>query len=157
LLSVQGYAGYAARVSPAATIDVGVNHTHYTHHYRGESDASLTEVYAGVITPRFAARLYYSPDYFGSGRETLYGEINGSVSPGQGWRLSGHAGLLNVVSGAVGPGWRRHQYDWRIAVSKALGSVEAQLAWSGAGPDPDYYNGSFRGRSGVAASLSYLF
>ena len=157
LLAVQAYAGYVARLGTGPAIDVGVTHANYSSEYDGHNSGRYSEVYAGLVTRRFATHLYYSPDYFASGRSTLYGEIDSSVSPAPSWRISGHAGVLRVLHGPRGPGLRRPQYDWRIGVTKALGGFDLQLAWAGAGPEPDYYAGRTRSRSGLVASLTRLF
>lgn len=157
LLAVQGYAGYVARLAAGPAIDVGVTHASYPGDSAGHNTGRYSEVYAGLVTRRFATHLHYSPDYFAAGRATLYGEIDSSVSPAPNWRISGHAGVLNVMRGPLGPGWRRLQYDWRIGVARALGGFDVQLAWAGAGPDPDYYGGRAHGRSGLVASLTRLF
>jgi uncharacterized protein (TIGR02001 family) len=157
-LRVQAYAGYAVRLPAGPSLDFGVSHTNYTEYYNGGGQgAGYTELYAGVITRRFATHLYYSPNYFGSHDATLYGEVDTTVNPAAGWRLSAHAGLLTLLNGPRPAELKSTQYDWRLGVARTLRRFEVELSWSGAGPDPDYYGGEPRGRSGAAVALRYTF
>jgi uncharacterized protein (TIGR02001 family) len=157
LLRVQEYAGYAVRLPAGPSLDAGVSHTDYTDYYSGDGSAAYTELYAGVVTRRFATHLYYSPDYFGRHDATLYGEVDTALRPAPGWRLSAHAGLLSLLSGARYAEVKPTQYDWRLGLAKSLRRFEIELSWSGAGPNPDYYGGEPRARSGAVVALKCAF
>jgi uncharacterized protein (TIGR02001 family) len=156
-LALQAYAGYAARLPAGPSLDLGVTHSNYTEYYGGGRATQYTELYAGLITSRFASHLYYSPNYFGDGYATLYGELDTAVRPARGWRLSAHAGVLNILGGSKPPEIRSTQYDWRLGLATAVRSLDVELSWSGAGPDRDYYGGAPRSRSGVSLRLSRTF
>lgn len=156
-LSLQEYAGYAVRLPAGPALDLGATHTNYTEYYGGGRPAQYSEIYAGLIARRFASRLYYSPNYFGAGYSTLYGEVETAARPARGWRLSAHLGVLTALHGARPPELRPTQYDWRLGLATAVRSFEVELAWSGAAPDRDYYQGAPRSRSGVALTLRRSF
>ena len=156
-LTVQEYAGYVTRLPAGPSLDLGVTHANYSEYYGGRRAAQYTELYAGVITQRLASHVYYSPDYFGHGYATVYGELDTAVRPARGWRLSAHAGVLTIVSGRAPADYRPTQYDWRLGLATSLRSVEVEFSWSGAGPDRDYYDGEPRPRSGPSLRLSRSF
>lgn len=157
VLGAQEYVGYVRRLASGPSLDLGVTHADYTEYYGGDGSAHYTELYAGVITRRFAAHLYYSPDYFGRHDATLYGEVDAAVRPAAGWRLSAHAGALTRLRGPAPGGVQATQYDWRLGLARALTSFEVEFAWSGAGPDRDYYDGALRRRSGPVLSIKRVF
>jgi len=135
-LTLREYLGYATRLNGGPTLDLGVTHAAYTEYYGGRSGTQYSEVYAGLAARSFTTRLSYSPSYFGSRTQTLYGEIGTAVQPARNWRLSAHAGLLTRVSGeATAASLRRPKYDWRLGLATAIRSFQVELAWSGVGPD----------------------
>jgi uncharacterized protein (TIGR02001 family) len=156
-LQAQEYAGYVRRLTAGPSLDVGVTHSNYTEYWGGDGSDQYTELYAGVITRRFASHLYYSPNYVGRRGATLYGEVETAVRPARDWRLSAHLGLLTTLSGPETAGSRPTQYDWRIGLATALKAFEVEVSWSGAGPDPGYVSGAPHGRSGVAVALRRSF
>jgi uncharacterized protein (TIGR02001 family) len=156
-LALQAYAGYARELPAGPTLDLGVTHANYASYYGGGRSTQYTELYAGLITRRLATHLYYSPDYFGQGYSTLYDEVETTLQPARRWRLSLHAGVLAALSGSPPDHKRPTQFDWRIGLATTVRSFQAELSWSGAGPDRDYYGGEPRSRSGVALRLSRAF
>ena len=156
-LSAQEYAGYVTRLPAGPRLDVGVTHLNYTEYYSGDETTQYTELYAGLITDRFTTRLYYSPDYFGRRNSTLYGEIETAVRPARNLRLTAHAGMLAYLTGSRPEGRKSSEYDWRVGLTTLVRGFEVELAWSGAGPDRDYYAGAPRSRSGVAVALRRSF
>lgn len=156
-LALQEYAGWVVRLPAGPSLDLGATHTNYSEYYGGGGSAQYSEVYAGLITGRFATHLYYSPNYFGHDYQTLYGELDAATQPVRDWRLSAHAGVLTIVGGHRPAEIRTTQFDWRLGVATAVRSVDVELSWSGAGPDRDYYGGEPRARSGVALRLSHRF
>lgn len=154
ILGFQEYAGYARRLNPGLTADVGVTHSNYTEYYAGHSDTQYSEVYAGLITRYFSTRLYYSPRYFGYPVRTLYGEVEGVIRPARDWRLTGHFGLLSPVNG---PGRQRTHYDWRIGLAHGFEGLDLQLAVTGFGPDADRDGADTRRREAVVFGVTRAF
>jgi uncharacterized protein (TIGR02001 family) len=157
LLGAQEYAGYVVRLTDGPSVDLGVTHSNYTEYYNGLKGTGYTEVYAGLITNRFSTRLYYSPNYFGRGTQTLYGEVNTAVRPARSLRLTAHAGVLTYLSGQLPPSVKPTQFDWRLGLATAIRSFEVEFSWSGARPTPEAYGGAPRGHSGVALALRRTF
>jgi hypothetical protein len=108
------------------------------------------EAYAGLARGRFAARLAYSPNYFGLNAPTLHAEVAGAIHPAPELRLSGGIGVLTYLGRPRIRALRRTQYDARLGAAASLGGSELEIVWSGAAPD------GLR-RSGVAVSLTHSF
>jgi uncharacterized protein (TIGR02001 family) len=157
LLGVQGYAGYAHQIGSGPTLDVGITNARYTHYYSGSAGVDYTEFYAGIITDHISSHIRYSPNYFGTGQATVYGDLDGVLRPWDKWRLNAHAGLLIQASGPTLPHSARRRYDWRIGVSREIGRFSLQLGWAGSGPGRDYYAGSPHGRSSFLLGATYIF
>jgi uncharacterized protein (TIGR02001 family) len=156
VLSVQEYAGFAKPLPAGPSLDFGVTHTDYSEYYSGQSPTHYSELFAGVITSRFASHLYFSPNYFGSGAHTLYGEVDTAVRPARNLRLSLHGGLLSYLS--YRPlGRRPVQYDGRVGLTTTVRGFEVEVAGTVAGPDPDLYGREPHGRAGVLVALRRRF
>lgn len=91
-------------------------------HFSADSAADYHEWFAGVHGERWNARLHYSPDYFGSGARTAYGELNVGKSLSRWWRATAHVGALRRLqrAGGVGDTW---------SLDGALGLALARDAW----------------------------
>lgn len=133
-LSLQLNAGYATRVSSALTLDVGVVHTNYSHYSAVGSGRSYAEAYAGLAGKFVTSRVYFSPDYFGARRRTLYTELDGHLPPVHKITINAHAGLLVPIS-STGQRYRS-DYDWRLGVVRSFGRVSVQADWVNAPPPP---------------------
>jgi uncharacterized protein (TIGR02001 family) len=157
LLGVQGYAGYARRIGSGPTLDVGITNARYTHYYSGSAGVDYTEFYAGIIIDHISSHIRYSPNYFGTGQATLYGDLDGVLRPKDKWRLNAHVGLLVQAGGQSLPHSARRRYDWRIGASRDIGRLSLQLGWAGSGPGRDYYAGSPHGRSSFLFGATYIF
>ena len=152
-LGLQLNGGYARRVAPGLTLDVGAIHSAYSH-YGSRGSASYTEVYAGATYKFLSGRVAYSPHYFGKGNRTIYAELDANVSPARKLRLNGHVGLLAPLDYRE-QGFRfRTQYDWRIGASREVGPLSLHVNLSGGGPDRDYYRGHWRGRTALVLGAS---
>jgi uncharacterized protein (TIGR02001 family) len=157
-LGAQQYIGYARRLPAGPTLDFGATHANYTDYYSGVRGAQYSELYAGLILRRLTARLYYSPNYFGRRLETLYGEVDASVRPARGWRLSAHIGGLGYLSSPYPAQFSpTAQYDWRVGLATSLKGFEVEVAGSGAGPAPGFYAGAPRGHAGAVIALRRSF
>jgi len=151
-LGLQLAGGYARRISPSLSADVGVIHSLYSRYSSPGSSNSYTEVYAGLTRGFLSARVTYSPHYFEHGARTLYGELNANVGLAKKLRLNGHFGLLAPVD------YRgmnaRTQYDWRLGVERQLGRASMQLIATGGGPGRDYYAGRTHSRTALVLGVS---
>ena len=96
-LQLMAYGGYAQRLQSGLSVDAGAAYSTFS----SNSDYRYLELNAGVTSSAVGARLYYSPNYFGSSTHTLYAELNGSYRLTDRFKLIGHAGLLQAFSGAT--------------------------------------------------------
>jgi uncharacterized protein (TIGR02001 family) len=115
------------------------------------------EWFVGVRGERWNARLHHSPDYFGSGVRTAYGEVNGGMRLSREWRATAHAGALRSLRRVAGA-----RDAW--ALDGALGVARASDAWdvglqliagSRSGLYPVVYGP--HARSALALSATYAF
>lgn len=157
VLGYIGYAGYSVRARPGLAWDVGVTTARYTAPTKGGYTAEYIEIYAGLVTETVSARLYYSPDYFGEGGQTLYGDVSGAVRLARRWRLFGHVGALAPLGGQAGFDGHRAYVDVRAGVAFSLGRCELRLAWTAIDPQPYYPSGYPEARDGVVLGVSYGF
>jgi len=157
LLGVQGNIGYATRLNSKLSMDLGVLRTQYTSSYTGDRAAHYTELYLGFTRRSLSSRVYFSPDYFRGGISTLYGEIEGTIEPVRKWHLTAHVGGLLYLNRPAPYALRRDQYDWRLGVSRQLGTFELHLNLSSGGPGSDYYRGELRSRTAVVVGATRSF
>jgi uncharacterized protein (TIGR02001 family) len=156
VLNVQGDAGYARRVSPSLTIDLGIVRSQYTAKVHG-TPFHYTEFYAGLSSHGVSARLYYSPDYLAPGVGTLYGELEFAVSPLKHWQLSAHAGKLAFVANRPVFASPSGSYDWRVGVARQFGRFTLTASLTGGGPGQEYYDGDYHDRTAVVGGISFAF
>ena len=154
-LGVQLGGGYARRLSSGTTLDLGIVHSNYSHYSSEGTGNSYTEIYAGIGRKALSGRLSFSPHYFNYGTWTVYGEVNGTVSPARKLQLNGHVGVLVPVRDSAGGGAQRTQYDWSLGAARQFGRASARIAVSGGGPGRDFYHEYHHGRTAIVASLSY--
>lgn len=130
VLGLQGNLGYAARVGPEVSLDVGVSKTKYFNAYGTRWDYDYTEVYVGVALPVVSARLSYSPDYYRNDLETLYAEVAAGFEPAPDWLLNAHAGVLTYLGDP--PAYLPNRtFDWRLGASRQFGPWGIHLDLSG--------------------------
>lgn len=156
-LGAQEYAGHAWRLRPGLTLDTGVINTNYSHYWSGGRAAGYTEVYAGLIGRRLSTHLSLSPNYYESGRVTGYGDVDLVLLSRGDWQLNAHAGLFVWIAGGRPARASATHYDWQVGVTRRIGRLEARLAWTGGGPDQDYYAGRPRHRAALVARLACSF
>jgi uncharacterized protein (TIGR02001 family) len=157
-LGIQGNIGYVRRLNQMLSIDGGVTRSQYRAPDRNSRSHDYTEVYLGLASDPFSARIYYSPDYFRSDVSTLYGEVEATFRPAKRWRLNGHLGSLIYLSTPARyiPG-REARYDWRVGVSRELGSFDLHAALSGGGPGKEYYSGELHNKTALSVGASWSF
>lgn len=152
-LGLQEYVGYARRLNPDLTGDVGFTNANYTDAYIGGAAARNQEIYVGLSGHGIAGRLFYSPNYFNLGYPTLYGELNGVVRPRPRWRLSGHVGVLTRVDDRGGD---RAHFDWRLGVAREFDALTLEAAVTGSnGGDEDHDHA--RSDTAAVVALSWAF
>ncbi len=152
-----GDLGYARRLSSRLSIDGGVTRSEYVGLGRDGYSAGYTEVYGGLSLRRLTVRLYYSPDYFRPGAQTLYGEVAGNIGLAAGIRLNAHAGALGYLDRQTGLPPARTQYDWLIGASRQFGPVDVHMAVSGGGPSQPYGYDQPHPRTKLVAGAGYTF
>jgi hypothetical protein len=101
--------------------------------------------------------LHFTPSYFDRNVSILYADLNLAQPLGSDWTLKAHAGLLTQTSGSSALGSQKTRYDTRLALSRPLLGLEAEVAWTFAGPDDAYYDDPWDGHSAIVFSLSKHF
>lgn len=157
-LGVQGNIGYARRLNHMLSIDGGIARNQYRSPDRASPAHNYTEVYLGLASGPFSARVYYSPDYDQADLSALYAEVEATFRPARNWRVNGHLGThVYLATPAQYPAGRAPRYDWRLGVARELGSFDLHAALSGRGPGKDYYSGSFHGKVALTAGAAWNF
>lgn len=151
----QAGGGYARRVSPTVSLDIGLVHTEYARVIGGPLALRYTEGYVGVTRRNLTARAYYSPGYFARGRRTLYGEVEGNWGSTRSVAFAIHLGAFTYL--ARPPlATARTILDWRATVSRGVGPIDVYLSVSGRGPGGDTYAAT-RGRAVAAIGAALTF
>ena len=153
-LALQVNGGYATRLPSGVTVDIGVVHTNYARYSSTGSGKSYTEVYAGLAGKFVSSRVYFSPNYLKAGVRTLYGEVDGSISPASKLRLEGHIGMLALLDHTENGDYARSGLDWRLGISRSIGRVSLHAAWTGRGSGRDVYESRTRGGNALTFGLS---
>lgn len=149
------YVGYAMRKDGLAW-EVGADNQDLSVYTQPTKvHLKYSEAYVGVSGEALSARVYYSPNYLRSGLNVAYAEVNGVVRPADAWRVTGHVGFFQPVSGNKGTGVRRERVDLRVDVVRRLGPAELALGWAMASPAP--LPDRRRGESGLIASATVFF
>jgi uncharacterized protein (TIGR02001 family) len=148
-LSYVGYAGYVWQPAQGPSWEAGLSDTHI----HNGAEYNNAEVYGGLITRGFTARVYYAPDYYGSHMRTLYGELGTSRRLTPHWRVFAHAGALTPLDGM----YRRERYDARAGVAVTVSHYEIETAWSRAFPLPGYLSRRQGDGNALVLSASSFF
>lgn len=148
-LSAITYAGYVWQPAKGPSWEAGLSDTHI----RNGNAYDYNEVYGGVITRAFTARIYYSPHYYGSRMRTVYSELSTSRRLTSNWRAFLHAGVLTPLDGV----YRRERYDARAGVAVSLSHYEIQAAWSRTNPVAGYLMHRPNDGNALVLSVSCFF
>jgi len=148
LASLQGYAGISGGAGDGWRWEAGATATRAL----GDSRYDYAEAYAGLLGEAWSLRLYFAPDYFGSGRRTAYAEFETGWALAAAWRLAAHGGVLQQQRAG-------RRVDLRLGVVyQAAAGVALQLAWvaasEGDGTVPGLYE---QRRSAVLLGAAYAF
>jgi uncharacterized protein (TIGR02001 family) len=152
-VQVLGYAGYAGRLSDRLGWEAGVTGVHFGT----DSRYDYYEVFTGLNGERWNTRLHYSPDYFGSGTRTAYGEFNVGLPISAITRVTAHIGALMRLGGAPTEGGGVN-LDGSVGLAVARDAWEVQLAWVEGGRSAVYPTASARASRGalvLSASLAF--
>jgi uncharacterized protein (TIGR02001 family) len=150
------YFGVAGPADDGFNWDLGADYSAFSE---GRS-YDYGEVYAGITYRKFTARLHYSPNYFGFGRHSFYGEVNATHALGDGFVVLAHVGVLIPVgqvddnpSGGTG-----NPVDARVGFGVEIAGFNVELAWVGITGTGHLYPvyGTER-RNTVVASVSRSF
>lgn len=128
---LRAYGGRVVELRPGLDGEAGL----VVHRFDGVSRYNFAEVYAGLLGERWTLRLHHSPDYYGGGQRSEYGEFNLRWPLAQTVAALGHVGVLRShgtprwppqYPAAHGPA----RIDLRLGAAWQLGeSVELQLVW----------------------------
>jgi uncharacterized protein (TIGR02001 family) len=151
------YLGYAGRLSPETSWDVGVSNSNVSVYPDIAYRYNYTELYAGITRNNISAHLYYSPRYLGGGARTLYGEVNGTWKLASRWRLFAHAGVLTSLGGGNLTYAGSTQFDGRLGLAREFGRCEVRVAWTTTSSAPDFPEGHRQSRNAVVAGAAYNF
>jgi uncharacterized protein (TIGR02001 family) len=154
LLSLTEYGGYAWRTGGGLTLDLGVTNTHYSQYSGLGRDTHYSELTVGAIGRRLSARVSVSPNWFGAGNYTAYGETNGTLGDPAGWQLSLHAGVLQWLHGPRPATVPPTRYDLRTGIARDFGRVRGEISWTYGGPRPDSYGGRTKGHDAFVVGAS---
>jgi uncharacterized protein (TIGR02001 family) len=157
IFMVQEYAGFAHRMGPQLSLDLGILNTHYTRYWSNGRSAGYTEAYVGLTGKRLSARLHVSPDYLGAGWRTIYGGLDYLLVSDGRWDVGVHVGTLLWIAGGRPAGAHFAHYDWQIGAGRRIGRVQLRAAWAAGGPQADRYGGRQRPHGAPVLSLSTAF
>jgi hypothetical protein len=146
-------AGYSRGLRSGLTADVGVVHARYSHYSALAGTRSYSEAYAGLSGKLVGARLSLSPNYVGSARGTVRGELNGHVALGSALIVDGAAGLLVALGGRPYRG-SGAQWDARVGLAQRLSRVSLHTAVTARGGGTDIYTGERGRRVGLVFGVS---
>jgi uncharacterized protein (TIGR02001 family) len=153
-LGYQVDAGFATRLGPLWTVDVGVAHDHFRSPYPGGFHYRRSEAYVGVTHGPLSAYVFASPSYARLKSATLYEQLEATIAPAPQWRLNAHAGALELLDSDAP---FSSIYDWRVGVSREIGSFELHTALSGDIPGHAAHRLGIRAKTVLTAGASYSF
>ncbi len=147
--------GYAARLGPVWTLDVGFAHDHLRAPYPGGGYGyHEDQAYVGVARGPFSAYLFASPRYGRLKTATVYGQLEATFVPVAKWHLTAHAGALDLLDSSA-PFTRI--YDWRLGVAREIGGLEIHAALSGDVPGGKAHRLGVPAKSALTAGASFSF
>ncbi len=115
------YAGRAQKLTSTVSWDAGVTRTTYLRTH----EANYHEFYAGFAMQRGSVRLFYSPAYYGEGRNA-YLDLNGGYPLSDTVHVSLHAGLLHPFGDYPGASGGS---DVRIALGTSFDGISVEAGW----------------------------
>jgi uncharacterized protein (TIGR02001 family) len=153
------YAGYAVRLASGVSLEAGGDYAAFT----GASDLNYGEVFVGAATENLNARVHYSPRYFGTSSDAIYGEINAAHPLIDALRLHVHVGFLRYryvypYGALYGIKPTKNILDGRIGLRADIDRFQLEVAWVGVSDHSAAYFVTGRtSPNGVVATLSISF
>lgn len=148
--------GYAKRLGSGLSGDVGVVHARYSHYSGLNSGREYTEVYAGLTGRILGARLAVSPNYLGSARWTLRGELTGHLDLTRNLYLDGEGGALVTLSHGAGAKYSR-LFDARLGIARNTGPITLHGAITVRSGSAAIYGARGHGHFGLIIGISSGF
>jgi uncharacterized protein (TIGR02001 family) len=127
------YAGFATPRIGRVSLDFGVDNQNLAEYADKRYPLNYSELYVGVAGSHLSAHVYFSPNYFRRGVQTLYADVEGTMKPWADWRLFGHLGTTAPMGNIAG---RRQRYDLRAGVARQFGPLELQASVTATSPAP---------------------
>ena len=150
------YIGAVTPIGVGFNWEVGADYSAFSE----GRDYDYGEVFTGITSQNFKARLHYSPNYFGFARGSFYGELTGTHPLGSGFALVGHVGVLMPVGQTDNQytSATRNPLDARVGLAVTIAGLDIQVAWVGTNGTGSLYPvyGTQR-RNTVVASVSRSF
>lgn len=135
LLGVIAQAGYARRISPDLSLDLGMSRLDFRPLRSSGRRLAYSEYYLGAGLQWLSAHIYYSPEYGYPDAPTIYGELEAHRETFARVRLSAHVGVLKPLTAPRATrSTRSAQYDWRIGAARGFGPIDLSAALSGVSP-----------------------
>ena len=153
---VQGifFAGYARTLASGATLEAGVVYSGFT----GATSYAYPEVMLGGTYDKVGARLHYSPDYYGSGADSVYAELDASHRLRDHVQVVAHAGALWTNARDIYGNAYNTVFDARVGLVFDFERFNVQLSWVGiSDASAGYGLTGVRSRNGPVLSVSWLF
>ena len=154
---VDAHIGFATHIDENVTVDIGVAGYIFTERYSGNTNDQYAEAYIGLSVDRFAVYVHYTPNYFDKNIPVLYADVNYSRSIGSEFSVKAHAGFLVQTSGRARLGNKSTRYDTRLAVSRPIWGLDAEIAFTYGGKDDRYFSGPWGGNSAFVFSVAKHF
>ena len=114
-------AGYAHALASGWSWEVGAT----TSLFPNATSNDYTELFAGLASRRWSARVYISPDYYGRGHRTIYGEFNYFHPLDERVRLLAHLGAQHAQN--VPADRHADTFDARLGIDLRLGDFSVQI------------------------------
>jgi uncharacterized protein (TIGR02001 family) len=154
-----GYGGYALRLASGVSLEAGGDYSAFA----GVSNFDYGEVFVGASAESVSARIHYSPRYFGTSSNAVYGEINSAHPLIDALRLHVHVGFLRYrydypYASLYGVTPTKIIFDARIGVRADIDPFQLEVAWVGISDhSAAYFITGRRTPNGVVASVSLAF
>jgi hypothetical protein len=146
--------GYAKRIRPDLTLDLGVIHSRYSEYSGVATGRAYTELYAGLAGKLVGARFSLSPNYIGPARWTLHGEVNGRIDLTDDLLLDGSLGALVPLGNGAYAGAARATWDARLGLAQRVGRISLRAAFTARGKSSDIYASRRHGRAAIVLGIS---
>jgi uncharacterized protein (TIGR02001 family) len=149
------YLGYSGPLGADRSWDVGVSNQAYTLDYERKISVHYTEAYVGLVQGDLSAHVYFAPNYPRRGVSSAYADINASHRFADVWRLTGHLGAHERLSGTPARDGRPWRFDTQLGIAREFTRAEVDLAWIASAPGPLPHPP--QSRSGVVLAAKYFF